>query len=62
MTATYLVVGAYVNLPVRAALKRAAAAGVLIVVGVELTGPDYGCGDVVETMRRDGRVLSIDAR
>ena len=32
------------------------------VIGVELTGPDYGCRDVVDTMRRDGRVLSIDAR
>jgi hypothetical protein len=31
------------------------------VIGVELTGPEAGCRDVVETMRRDGRVLSVDA-
>lgn len=31
------------------------------VIGVELTGPESGCRDVVEAMRRDGRVLSVDA-
>jgi hypothetical protein len=32
------------------------------VIGVELTGPgpESGCSDVVETMRRDGRVLSVN--
>ena len=33
------------------------------VIGVELTGPgpESGCRHVVETMRRDGRVLSVVA-
>jgi len=30
------------------------------VIGVELTGPESGCREVIETMRRDGRVLSVD--
>jgi hypothetical protein len=32
------------------------------VIAVELIGPQSGCRDVIETMRRDGRVLSVDAR
>jgi len=33
------------------------------IIGVELTGPgpESGCRDVVETMRKDGRVLSVAA-
>jgi len=33
------------------------------VIGVELTGPgpESGCREVVETMRKDGRVLSVAA-
>jgi hypothetical protein len=33
------------------------------VIGGELTGPgpESGCRDVIETMRKDGRVLSVDA-
>jgi hypothetical protein len=36
--------------------------GSVIVLELSGPGPDYGCQDVVEAMRRDGRVLSVHVR